>query len=205
MNTRRKHVASMVLLLIVVMAILTSACGGKSTDTTATQAKDDQTVASYYAKLRDRRPYPVDQMNDSLERKQLTEKLLRFNDPNKVGYVYLLSDTGAIVSYFTVKGKVSSNQSQLTSVYQIISYCDDGKEGCQVFGIPSPSDDGSNGTNEDGIFFFTTEGVYVSTSLKYLYLDAPLKVNVQPVVFYDVGSKPTSEAGCLNGTNDKCK
>lgn len=193
------------ILILAVFAISLAACGGKKTATTDLQTKQDQTVANYSSKLTQRRPYPLDQMNDSLERAQLTEKLLRFNDPNKIGYVYLLSNNGTIVSFFTVKGKVSSNQSQLTATYTLVSYCDDGKEGCQVVAVPSPTDDGSYGANEDGVFFFTTEGVYVSTDLKYMYLDAPLKVNVQPVVFYDAGSTPSSQAGCLNGTNDKCK
>jgi hypothetical protein len=38
-------------------------------------------------------------------------------------------------------------------------------------------DDGSYGPNENGIFFFTTEGVMVTYSGEYVLSDGPLKLS----------------------------
>lgn len=143
------------------------------------QEADQQVTQDYYKKLRDANPYPLEEMNYSLERVNLREKLLRFNDPNKIGYVYLLSDMGDIISFFTVKGKVSSTQSQMTTQEQV-EYYDGCGNGCyekQDVVTTSPGDDGSFGENEQGIFFFTTEDVYVTWNGRYLYLDAPLQID----------------------------
>ena len=152
-----------------------------------------KTVQEYQSKFESAVPYPVGQISDSLERRQQVEKLLRFNDPNKIGYVYLFADTGQLVGFYTIKGKVSSTQSQLTVTNQTQCYKEDIDDQCVV--LESPSDDGSYGPNEDGIFFFTTEGVYVGWNGKYLYLDSPLQVTTEPLVVYDGDSaNPSSVA-----------
>jgi predicted small secreted protein len=122
-------------------------------------------------------PYPADQLTDSLERRNLAERLIRTNDPSVQGYVYLMN-FGTIVGYYNVKGKVSSTQSQMTTD-QLIEYgCDDALQGCQVATVNAPGDDGSYGANEQGIFFFTTEGAMVTTSLDYIWSDEVLPIDV---------------------------
>jgi hypothetical protein len=87
----------------------------------AIQAKADsqergQALTEKFAvKLEAARPYPLDAMTDSPERSNLSERLLRMNNPNKIGYVALVAQTGQIIVTFTIKGKVSSTQSQLTN------------------------------------------------------------------------------------------
>lgn len=140
-------------------------------------------------------PYPADKLTDSLERKNLAERLLRYNNPSKISYVYLMSNQGTIVTYFTIKGKVSSNDSQMTTSQLVDKYCYSGGN-CDYVANPAPGDDGSYGANEPGIFFFTTDNVMVTWSGLYLMSDAPLKVNnaTLPVEYKD-GSKPSSTAG----------
>lgn len=116
-------------------------------------------------------PYPVSQLRDSLERRNLRERLLRTNNPSKLQYVYLLGTTGTYLGYYAIKGKVSSTQSQMTTDQLEI---DHGSYGQAV--VNAPGDDGSYGANEEGIFFFTTEGVMVTTNLSYIVSDAPLRV-----------------------------
>jgi hypothetical protein len=124
-------------------------------------------------------PYPVSEMKDSLERRNLKERLLRQNDPDRVGYVYILS-FGKFIGYYTIKGKVSSTQSQMTTA-QLTDYaCDDGLSGCQAQALEAPGDDGSYGENEQGVFFFTTEGVMVQVSTDYIYSDQPIAVGGIP-------------------------
>lgn len=115
--------------------------------------------------------YPVEQLKDSLERRNLRERLLRTNDPTRIGYVYLLSFSKPL-GYYVIKGKVSSTQSQMTTDNLVI----DRREGDVV--VNAPGDDGSYGSNESGIFFFTTEGVMVTTDLDYVYSDQPIPFDV---------------------------
>lgn len=151
------------------------------------QTRGQAVTQQYQRTLEAARPYPLGQMRDSLERANLTERLLRYNKPTKISYIYLLSTNGQVISFYTIKGKVTSNSSQLTTD-QIKTDC-----GTQCgYAVNGPGDDGSYGPNEDGIFFFTTDNVMVTWNGQYLLADAPLKIATPPVIVYQQGSKPTS-------------
>ena len=140
------------------------------------QKNDEKTSDAIATKLIVAVPYPTSQMTDSLERRNLRERLLRFNKPDKIGYLYLMS-FGKFVGYYAIKGKVTSANSQMTTTAQTWD-CGSQDGGCQV---PSIGDDGSFGPNEGGdrgVFFFTTTGVMVETTLDWLYSDAPLQIDV---------------------------
>lgn len=117
-------------------------------------------------------PYPADQLRDSLERRNLRERLLRQNDPDKIGYVYILS-FGEFIGYYTIEGKVSSTQSQMTTDVLVERH---GDAGGGNFTYTAPGDDGSYGENESGVFFFTTEGAMVQVSTDYIYADQPIAI-----------------------------
>jgi hypothetical protein len=114
-------------------------------------------------------------LNWSLERENINKRTKLWNDPNKVSYIYLIN-YGKIMAFFTIKGKVSSVNSQVTNTSQIVSNPAD--TGASV--IPSPSGDGSYGTNGDAIFFFTTENAYVEWKGDFMVSDQPLKLTQQP-------------------------
>lgn len=125
-------------------------------------------------------PYPVDDLKDSQERRNLRQRLLRQNDPDHIGYVYFLS-FGKFLGYWTIKGKVSSTQSQMTPADLTDYACNDGLNGCQAQVLEAPGDDGSYGPNEDGIFFFTTEGAMVQLPEDaYVYADQPIAIGSIP-------------------------
>ena len=96
------------------------------------------------------------------------------------GYIVLLTESGAVVGKFTVDGKVSSLNSYLTpdSEYFECSgdYCDNSSDNHWL-----PDVDGSYGSNDNGIFFFTTDGKYIEWTGTYLYSDIPFKVS-NPIV-----------------------
>jgi predicted small secreted protein len=155
--------------LLVAIAALVAGCG----HTNSAVIRDSKITNAYSAALEHAVPYPLSQMKDSQERRNLRERLLRFNRPDKLGYVYLLGMNGNYVGYYAIHGKPSSMESQLTATQQIVKACN---SGCREV-VTSMGDDGSFGGNEAGIFFFTTNGVLVETSMNYVYSDAPLPVD----------------------------
>lgn len=116
----------------------------------------------------------------TLEKQNLEEKRKREEDPNAVGYVYLMS-FGKIIGYYVTKGKISSNGSQATPEDEILWTCKS-NHGCQPVVVDGPQDDGSYGVGDPGIFFFTTSGVKVVTDLDYIHTDKPLAIEVPLLV-----------------------
>jgi hypothetical protein len=141
------------------------------------QGEGQKQTETAFKQQSDAVPYPVAQLKDSQERRNIKERLLRTNKPNLLGYVYVMN-YGNIVGYYAVKGKVSSNGSQMTTDSLVIDGCPGGGDGRCPTVVNAPGDDGSYGPNEDGVFFFTTEGAYVATNLDYIYADQPLPIDV---------------------------
>lgn len=163
----KKFVAIAIGLVLVAGGLAACESSPKNTAQSSGQKLTEDAFAQQQAAV----PYPKDQLKDSLERRNLRERLLRTNDPNKIGYVYLLSFTGQPLGYYTIKGKVSNTDSQMTTTDLVIDRIDGDVT------VAAPGDDGSYGPNESGNFFFTTEGAFVETDLKYLYSDQPLPIN----------------------------
>ena len=169
-----KRIAIIITGIIISLTALTG-CGDKPK--TNSQAEGQAQTEQAFEQQSKAVPYPASELRDSLERRNLAKRLLTTNDPDKLGYVYLLN-FGKIFGYYTIQGKVSSTQSQMTTSDLINYACSDGLSGCQAVTTTAPSDDGSYGENEAGIFFFTTEDAYVTTNLDYMYSDQPLPFDV---------------------------
>jgi hypothetical protein len=179
--------------LLAVGALAGCSSSGPNSSTQQGQATTEQ----YAKQLTTAEPYPLAQMKDSAERANLRERLLRMNDPNKIGYVYELSQTGQVIAAYTIKGKVSSTQSQLTNTDLPYSPCPSCSGGGPATTVSSMGDDGSYGAEEPGIFFFTTTGVLVEWDGPYQYSDAPLNLTSAPLITMDANAKPSSTAGQL--------
>jgi hypothetical protein len=171
-NARRT--AATAISLIAAIGILT-ACAGSAPKSSAQKQGQEQTETAFKQQSA-AVPYPASQLTDSLERRNIRERLLRQNKPNTIGYVYVLGMNGTYVGYYAIKGKVSSTQSQMTTT-DLIQSCGQGSSYSCAVTVPAPGDDGSYGQNEPGIFFFTTENVMVTTSMDYIASDQPLPVN----------------------------
>ena len=185
-------IISIAMLALLGIAAMGASCGDNSKAAKQQKASQELT-ASYQERLTNAVPYPIDQMNYSTERANLRERLLRFNDPSKIGYIYLLNNVGNVISYFTIKGKVSNPDSQLTTM-QINIACAANQDG-ECVTNDSIGDDGSYGPNEQGMFFFTTEGVMIEWSGQWLYSDYPLTINEQPIIGYNsTAAKPSNVA-----------
>lgn len=107
---------------------------------------------------------------ESQEQKNLKEKIARDEaSADKIGYVYIMS-FGKFIGYYTIKGKISSNGSQLAPEQDVL--CPYRTDGCGT--VDEAQDDNTFGEGDPGIFFFTTEGAMVVTDLDYLYADQPI-------------------------------
>lgn len=168
-----------VVLMVAAVALFTAGCEDSSQRKTSTRASGEKATEQAQQKFETAVPYPVTKLNDSIERRNLVDRLERFNKPDKIGYVYLKSASGVDQGYFVIKGKISSTESQLTPSDKQICTWGNSSRDCDI--VQLPGDDGSYGPNESGVFFFTTEGALVQWNGDYLYSDVPLKVNSQPL------------------------
>jgi len=129
-------------------------------------------------------PLPV--LETSLERTNLVRRLEHNNKVGLTGYIYLIN-FGKIMGYYTVDGKVSSLNSYLTGDTQFVRAPFGGCASCGEWNqVESPDLDGAYGFNDNGIFFFTTEGVYVEWKGDYLWTDQPLKLSQAPEFIMEI-------------------
>lgn len=108
----------------------------------------------------------------------LREKAMSVTIPvqRPLGYVVLLSDSGAVVGRFVVDGKVSSLQNYLTPISEWYEGPD--KLGANEWLVDT---DGTYGDNPEGIFFFTNDGKYLEWTGNYLFSDIPFDVS-DPII-----------------------
>ena len=179
----KKWMGWAIALVIVLAAIGLAGCDTVQTDTT--QKKEAQLTEDNQQRLL--KAVPVPKLQTSEERKNLVRKLETFNSEDKISYIYLVN-YGKIMAFYTIKGKVSSVNSMLTTTEQIVTrdgdQCSTLSSECYV--VSSPDIDGSYGSNGNSIFFFTTEGAYVEWQGDYMLSDQPLKLTQQPEMVREI-------------------
>lgn len=149
---------------------------------------DTQNTIDVGNKLADNQPTPTD-IDYSLERYNLIKRAYWVNGMRDkanslaspiadmpLGYIVLFTESGDIIGQFTVDGKVTSLNSYLTpdSEYYELVYGGGGSHSKANNWMPDV--DGSYGENDQGIFFFTTDGKYIEWTGTYLYSDIPFNV-----------------------------
>lgn len=154
-------------------------CNEKHVRNTSTQKQEERLTENQQKIHLSSTPPP--KLERSQERTNLIERLRRFNTDSKVSYIYLV-DYGKVMAFYTVKGKVSSVNSLLTTPEQVQWETTHTAHGSSIAGVavPSPDLDGSYGSNGDAIFFFTTDGTYVEWNGRYMLCDKPLKLSTPP-------------------------
>ena len=177
---------------IIAIIFTVTAC---ATTTTATAgSRDDVNKTREIAnKLQTNQPTPSD-IDYSLERYNLIRRTYWVNGQREkanalpcevekpLGYIVLFTDNGGVIGSFIVDGKVSSLNSFLTpdsEYYEKIvagSFVSEENQNKWLADV-----DGSYGENDNGIFFFTTDGKYIEFTGTYLYSDIPFEVD-NPIV-----------------------
>lgn len=141
-------------------------------------------------RLQSNQPTPTD-IDYSLERYNLIRRAYWVNGQREkanalpcavekpLGYIVLFTESGAVVGSFVVDGKVSSLNSYLTpdSEYYELST----GSSSTYYNKWLADVDGTYGTNDNGIFFFTPDGKYIEWTGIYLYSDIPFEVD-DPVI-----------------------
>ncbi len=113
-------------------------------------------------------------LDDSLGIQAQTERLQREENANSVRYVYLMS-FGQIVGYYVITGGVYDASTQLAAEQEIICRYSTSSDSCQA--VDSARDNGTYGGDDGGVFFFTSDGTLVETSLDYVQSDQPLPID----------------------------
>lgn len=184
--------------LLVTMVLVSSLVGCDEYENTAT-SQDVKATQEITNELVSNQPTPTD-IEYSLERYNLIKRAYWVNGQREkantlpceverpLGYIVLLTDAGGVVGSFVVDGKVSSLNSYLTpdSEYyeKDLGYSsgDYSSKSVERYSNKWLADvDGSYGENDNGIFFFTTDGKYIEYTGTYLYSDIPFIVD-EPIL-----------------------
>lgn len=166
--------------LAVLMVISLSACGEPSGS-----RKDIYTTQENANNIQENQPTPTD-LEYSLERYNLIRRAYWVNGQREkalslpceierpLGYIVLFTESGGVVGRYVVDGKVTSLNSYLTPDSE--AYSSD-------YRLEWLADvDGSYGENDQGIFFFTSDGKYIEWTGTYLYSDIPFEVTTPTIV-----------------------
>lgn len=103
--------------------------------------------------------------------------------PGLVMYVVFLSKSGQPIDYFTTDGKCTSSHKRLTPPMKLV----DVKNTNSIL-VPAVGADGTYGSSGDYIYCFTTSGIYKQWSGNYYASDAPIELQIKPLVV-DLGNK----------------
>lgn len=191
-------------ILVIIMVTGLMALAGCEYQNTNTE-KDVKSTLNTGDKLANNQPTPKD-INYSLERYNLIRRAYWVNGQREkantlvcevekpLGYIALFLENGSCAGKFVVDGKVTSLNSFLTPDSEFYekntTYRSGNTESTKpVYDYANkwlPDVDGSYGENDNGIFFFTTDGKYVEWTGTYLYSDIPFEIQ-NPVVTYKEG------------------
>jgi dipeptidyl aminopeptidase/acylaminoacyl peptidase len=174
------------LILTIILICTTCIFSGCSYDVEASGSKSDirNTINSANT-IQYNQPTPTD-LEYSLERYNLIRRAYWVNGQREkanalpceiekpLGYIVLFSGN-VVVGNFVVDGKVSSLNSYLTPDSK---YYEADMNVSSVNNNDWLADvDGSYGSNDNGIFFFTPDGKYIEWTGTYLYSDIPFEVD----------------------------
>lgn len=179
--------------IIILGAIVLTGCTIDKTDT----QKDITSTLEIGNKLAKNQSTPED-IDYSLERYNLIRRTYWVNGQREkantlvcevekpLGYIALFLENGSCAGKFIVDGKVSSLNSFLTpsTDYEARNYYSG--VGKSVYEVELPDVDGSYGSNDNGIFFFTPDGKYIEWTGTYLYSDIPFEVKDVVITYKEV-------------------
>lgn len=118
---------------------------------------------------------------ENAEIENIKSRLKLTSDPGLTGFVLLMNEAGQPIMYTGVKGKITSGGKRLTAK-QELRKLRNGTGTWQYSVVDSPSDEGTHGSSNPYVYFWTITGQYVQWNGKYLYSDKPFRTKVEPLV-----------------------
>lgn len=179
-----------IVIILVILAVLSFAGCEENLETGGSKQDVENTKIAANT-IQKNQPTPTD-INYSLERYNLIRRAYWVNGQREkanalvceiekpLGYIVLFSGN-VVVGNFVVDGKVSSLNSFLTPDSEHYEMAATGETRYLYTNNWLADVDGSYGTNDSGIFFFTPDGKYIEWSGDYLYSDIPFIVD-EPVL-----------------------
>lgn len=122
------------------------------------------------------------QFSENAEIDNIKRRLELTSNPGQIGFVLLLNEMGKPVMYTSVKGKITSGNKRLTSPQEVRCLEVAESVGCSQQMVEAPSDEGTYGSSNPYIFFWTADGQYIQWSGKYLYSDKPFRIEDPTIV-----------------------
>ena len=120
----------------------------------------------------------------SLERENIKRRAEFINQPDRIGYLYLLSENGQLIKEVQVLGKASSLNNYITPMEEV-AYGRIETPVCTeslTYVAEAPDLDGTWGTRPEGIFWFTPDGVYQEWVGLYLYSSERMSFTSKPLL-----------------------
>jgi hypothetical protein len=113
----------------------------------------------------------------------IQRRLKLTSNPGQIGFVLLINQAGQPIMYTSVRGKITSGSKRLSRPDECW-YSGALVDGCynesQI--RQAPSDEGTFGSSDAYVYFWTVDGQYVQWNGGYLYSDKPFRTNTQPLV-----------------------
>lgn len=124
------------------------------------------------------------QFTDNAEIDNIKRRIEITAHPGKLGFIMLMNEAGQPILYEGVKGKVTSGGKRLTAPDRYVS------SGTNGFIRQAASDEGTWGSSNEYVFYWTTNDEYRQWNGKYLYSDKPFRLRIEPLII----STPTTAA-----------
>lgn len=182
---KKKIFAVILTLCLGIVALLAFA----GCDYISKEQENTQTAMQGSSHIIENQPAPTD-LDYSLERYNVIKRAYWVNGQREkamslpcpvekpLGYIILLSASGAVMGRFVVDGKVSSLNSYLfPAEYPQHVHSNDSSVNCYYGLVEVAGIDGCYGENVSGIFFFTPDGKYIEWTGDFLYSDIPFTVD----------------------------
>src|SRR4051812_6020862 len=168
-KTKMKKSAQLLAIVLIASLSIFGSCGETNQNNTSALQEQNHTEQNQQ-NLNKVQPPP--NISWSLERDNLIKRFKLQNDRAVMFFMYIFVEGVADpIGYYQVN-KVSSVNSQLTNTMQIVSQWKHSE--LVSHALPSPAEDGSYGTNGEGIFGFTPEDIYIEHNMKYIVSTVPL-------------------------------
>jgi hypothetical protein len=125
------------------------------------------------------------QFSENAEIDNIRKRLELTSNPGQIGFILLLNEAGQPTMYASVKGKITSGSKRLTNPSAVLRTDCGAAEVCDTV-VTGPSDEGTYGSSDPYVYFWTTEGQYIQTTSKYIYSDKPIRTSIKPLVISGV-------------------